>query len=68
MLAFPIIPPCFQPVPPTSPPSLSVDSSCAARATYMHVWHARAHDACIRVHAIAYHSPRRSPRLAQALE
>ena len=68
VLALPAVPPCFRPVPPAAPPSLPLDSSRAARATYMRAWHARAHEARIRARAIAHDSPRRSSRLAWTLE
>ena len=68
VLALSVVPPCFRPVPPDAPPSLPVDSSRSARATYMRAWHARAHEARIRGRAIVHASLRRSPRLARTLE
>ena len=68
MLALPAVPPCFQPVPPAAPPSPPLDSSCAARATYMRAWHIRAREAHIRAHAIAHNLPSRLLRLARTLE
>ena len=68
VFALPIVPLCFRPASPVAPPSLPVDSSRCARATYMCAWHARAREARIRARAIAHASPRRSPRLARSLE
>ena len=68
VLALPVVPLCFRPVPPVAPPSSLVDGSRSAHATYMRAWHARAREARIRVRAIVHASPQRSPRLARTLE
>ena len=68
VLALPTVPLCFPPVPFAAPPSPPLDSSRAARAAYMHAWHARVHEARIRARVIAHNLPKRLLRLARTLE